>query len=256
MATGDASVRTFGSWTVDPGDQVSDARLVEEMIGGSQDALAALYDRHGKAVFAAALRAGRDPSIAAEVVQETFLTLWNRAELFDATRGSLPGWLRTIARNRAVDHLRAGSRQGRALAFSSLGPDGADQHAVDEWLTASGELVGMAAVEPGPEAALASKEARSSIEEALASLGPMERSVITLAYQGGLSQSEIADRLGWPLGTVKTRTRRALGQLRERLEQQQGGGHERGTTASIGPSLSGRGSLKAVAVACHPDPHV
>jgi RNA polymerase sigma-70 factor (ECF subfamily) len=217
------------------------------MIGGSQDALAALYDRHGKAVFSAAMRTGRDPSIAAEVVQETFLTLWNRAELFDATRGTLPGWLRTIARNRAVDHLRAGTRQGRAMAFSSLGPDGADQHAVDEWLTASGELVGMAAVEPGPEAALASKEARSSIEEALASLGPLERSVITLAYQGGLSQSEIADRLGWPLGTVKTRTRRALSHLRERLEQQQHDGHDRGTPASIGPRMSGRGSLKAVA---------
>jgi hypothetical protein len=132
------------------------------------------------------------------------------------------------------------------MAFSSLGPDGADQHAVDEWLTASGELVGMAAVEPGPEAALASKEARNSIEKALASLGPLERSVITLAYQGGLSQSEIADRLGWPLGTVKTRTRRALGQLRERLEQQ-GDGQGRGTPASIGARMSGRGSLEAVA---------
>jgi RNA polymerase sigma-70 factor (ECF subfamily) len=76
----------------------------------------------------------------------------------------------------------------------------------------------MAVPEPGPEAALSGKESRAAVAAAIASLAPLERSVILLAYDGGLSQSEIASRLGWPIGTVKTRTRSALRHLRERLE--------------------------------------
>ena len=196
---------------------------MREMMGGSQEALAALYDRHGGAVYAMAMRASRDPSIAAEVVQDTFLILWNRAERFDPSLGTLPSWLRTIARNRAVDHLRVAAR-GRATTFASFGRDGADQSAIDDWLLDSGELVGMADGEPGPEAALADKETRASMAAAIASLDPLERSVITLAYGTGLSQAEIATHLGWPLGTVKTRTRRALRHLRARLEGPRGVG--------------------------------
>ena len=201
----------------------ADARLVRLMIEGSEEALAGLYDRHGTAVFGAAMRASRDRWIAAEVVQETFLALWNRAELFDPSRGTLPAWLQRIARNRAVDHLRAAARHGRAAAFSSLGGAGTDQDSMDDWLLASGELIGMADVEPGPEVALSTKETRASIEEALGSLDPVERRVIVLAYDGGLSQSEIAASLGWPIGTVKTRTRRALRHLRDRLDSPHAG---------------------------------
>ena len=204
-------------------EPASDASLVRQMIEGSQTALAGLYDRHVSAVFAAAMRASGDRWIAADVVQETFLALWNRAELFDPSRGSLPGWLATIARNRAIDRLRAAGRRERAASFSSFrGTDG-DDHSVVEWLTASGELIGAAGPELGPEIALSDKETRASIEEALASLDPMERRVIVLAYDGGLSQSEIATSLGWPIGTVKTRTRRALHRLRDRLERPDGG---------------------------------
>ncbi|TMQ03386.1 MAG: hypothetical protein E6J90_53535, partial [Deltaproteobacteria bacterium] len=92
----------------------SDTALMRAVIDGSQDALARLYDRHGALVFGAALRTSRDQSIAAEVVQETFLVLWDRAELYDSARGSLPSWLLTIARNRAVDHLRVAGRRDRA----------------------------------------------------------------------------------------------------------------------------------------------
>ena len=99
----------------------SDADLVRQLIEGSQDALAGLYDRHARAVFATAMRASRDRGIAAEVVQETFLALWNRAELFDPSRGALPAWLATIARNRAIDRLRAAGRHERAATFSSFG---------------------------------------------------------------------------------------------------------------------------------------
>src|SRR6266550_9602784 len=91
-------------------DATSDASLMRRVVDGSQDALASLYDRHGGAVFRAALRTSRDHSIAAEVVQETFLALWNRAELFDPARGSLSAWLATIARNRAIDRLRSAAR--------------------------------------------------------------------------------------------------------------------------------------------------
>jgi RNA polymerase sigma-70 factor (ECF subfamily) len=208
--------------TADPGDDpASDAHLVQGLIAGSQDALARLYDRHGGAVFGEARRTSRDRWIAGEVVQETFLTLWNRAELFDPSRGTLLGWLLTIAHNRAVDRLRAANRHARAASFSSLGGDDAMDASTTEWLAASGEPIAMAGPEPGPEAALYSKETRASIAGALASLSPLERSVIILAYDAELSQSEIAARLGWPVGTVKTRTRRALRHLRDRLEPAQ-----------------------------------
>jgi RNA polymerase sigma-70 factor, ECF subfamily len=211
----------------DPGpdresDRVSDTVLMRAVIDGSQDALAGLYDRHSRAVYGAALRTSRDPSTAAEVVQETFLALWNRAELYDPARGALPSWLLTIARNRAVDHLRSAGRRDRAASFSSFGRDDGSDQALAEWLTASGELIGAAGPDPAPESALAGKELRRSIDEALAALDPTERSVILLAYDGGLTQAEIAVRLGWPLGTVKTRTRRALGRLREMLERSAG----------------------------------
>ncbi len=205
------------SMTEPPSAVVSDADLVAELIGGSHDALAVLYDRHSSVVFAAAMRASRDHWIASEVVQETFLAFWDRAERFDPSRGSLAGWLATIARNRAIDHLRAAGRHQRAATFSSFAVD-SDDHTTVEWLTASGELVGSAAPEPVPEVALTSKETRAAVQDAMASLDPTERSVIELAYAGGLTQVEIAARLGWPLGTVKTRTRRALRHLRDRLE--------------------------------------
>ena len=160
--------------------------------------------------YAAAMRASGDRWVAAEVVQETFLALWNRAELFDPSRGTLPAWLTAIARNRAIDRLRAAGRHDRAASFSSFVRTDADDHSVVEWLTATGELVGVAGAEPAPEIALSNKETRASIEDALMSLDPAERRVIVLAYDGGLTQSEIAATLGWPIGTVKTRTRRAL----------------------------------------------
>jgi RNA polymerase sigma-70 factor (ECF subfamily) len=200
-------------------ERISDPNLVRAVIGGSEDALADLYDQHGSAVFAAAMRASNDRSIAAEVVQETFLALWNRGGLFDETRGPLAAWLVTIARNRAIDRLRAAARHNRAMSFSAFGGAEPEDRAIGDWLTASGELIAAGGPETLPEVALADKETRASIEDALDSLAPPERRVIVLAYDGGMTQSEIAATLGWPVGTVKTRTRRALRQLRDRLER-------------------------------------
>lgn len=242
----------LGGGEFEPGtDLASDASLVRSLIGGSQAALAVLYDRHGSAAFGAAMRASGDHAIAAEVVQETFLALWDRAELFDPSRGTLAAWLARIARNRAIDRLRAAARHDRAANFSSFARNDADDHSVAEWLTATGELIGVAGPEPAPETALVDKEMRASIEDALGSLDLVERQVIGLAYGRGLSQSEIAARLGWPIGTVKTRTRRALRHLRDRLETPAAGmpadsagtrRHRHGFTRSMptsGPAVGG-----------------
>lgn len=217
-----------------------EACLVEMLVDGSEDALARLYDLHAPAVFAEATRASRDRSIAAEVVQDTFLTLWNRAELFDPARGELRAWLLTIAHNRAVDRLRRAKRHSRAAAFSSFGNSGDADASTIDWLAASGEPVAAAGPEPGPETWLSREETRASIAAAVASLAPFERSMISLAYDGGLSQSEIAVRLGWPIGTVKTRTRSALRHLRERLERFDGDVQARGS--HVGRENDGAGT--------------
>jgi RNA polymerase sigma-70 factor (ECF subfamily) len=198
-------------------ERQTDEDLLRSVAGGSAEALASIYDRYAADVYAVATRTTRDSAIASDVVQETFLALWDRAELFDPARGSLRGWLLAIGRNRAIDHVRYTKRHDRALAFSALGDAAQDDGSIAEWLTGSGVLVATGAPDPGPETAVVGRETRASVSEAIASLAPVERSVILLAYGAQLSQVEIAARLGWPLGTVKTRTRRALRNLRDRL---------------------------------------
>ena len=207
----------------------AETALVREVAAGSQDALAALYDRHADAVYAAAIRLTSDRQVAEEVVQETFLALWNRAELFNPETGSLAAWLHTIARNRTVDRLRAAGRRPNLVPLSSAA--GADEHdtAALERIAASGTVLGGADLGPGPEGELAAAELRDVIRGALAELPEHERTALVLAYSSELTQSEIAERLGWPLGTVKTRTRRALLRLREILSD------ELGPTAELAP---------------------
>jgi RNA polymerase sigma-70 factor, ECF subfamily len=200
-------------------DPIPDGCLIRSLIAGSEAALATLYDRYATPIFATAHRTSRDPGLAAEVVQETFLALWNQAEQFDPSRGSLIAWLSTIARNRTIDHLRAAGRRRTPAPFSAFaGADTTDSSSTD-WLEGSGELVAAAVPEPEPEIALSSKETREAIAVGLAALGSRERKVVLLAYQEGLTQSEISARLGWPIGTVKTRTRRAHRQLRQLLDR-------------------------------------
>jgi RNA polymerase sigma-70 factor (ECF subfamily) len=190
--------------------------LVRELVRGSEAALSTLYDRYGDAIFASAYRLTADRGIAEEVVQETFLTLWNRAELFDPTAGSLAAWLHAIGRNRAVDRLRAAGRRPRLVALSTTSPDEGQTQGLER-AVASGTVVAGAAQPPGPEEATDAAGLREAIRVAMNAMPDQERTVILLAYQEELSQTEIADRLDWPLGTVKTRTRRALLRLREAL---------------------------------------
>lgn len=202
--------------------RADEAALVREVASGSQDALAALYDRHADAVFAAAIRLTSDRQVAEEVVQETFLALWNRAELFNPNTGSLAAWLHTIARNRTVDRLRAAGRRPNLVPLSAAAGNDEPDTAALERIAASGTVLGGADLGAGPEGELAATELRDVIRAALADLPDHERTALVLAYSSDLTQSEIAQRLGWPLGTVKTRTRRALMRLREVLSDELG----------------------------------
>ncbi len=197
--------------------EADDAVLVLAVAAGSEEAFGALYDRHAAGVHAVALRMTGDRGTAEEVVQETFLALWNRAEAFDPGVASLRTWLRSIARNRGVDRLRAAGRRPQLVALpGGMGDD--DVSASMERLDPDLAVFGGAARDPDPVLAAEAVDTRELIVEALAGMPEDERTVIVLAYQQELSQSEIAERLGWPLGTVKTRTRRALGRLRSILE--------------------------------------
>lgn len=231
----------------------ADAALMLEVAAGSHAALAALYDRHADAVFASAMRLTSDRGMAEEVVQETFLALWDRADTFDPRLGSLAAWLHTIARNRTVDRLRAAGRRPDLVPLSVAAASGsapeADADALERVL-AAGDIVAGAAPAPSPERQVALLELRDAIRGALGAMPEVERTVIVLAYGEDLSQTEIAERLGWPLGTVKTRTRRALGRLRRALGGDGGDGDGAGggtvirleTASPGGRGTAGRGS--------------
>ncbi len=194
-----------------------DSKLVRAVASGSEDALAALYDQYAGAVYATARRLTSDRGLAEDVVQETFLALWNRAEQYNPAMGSLPAWLLTIARNRTIDRLRAIGRRPPTVAVSEVAlPDEGDTAALER-LVSGGAVVGAGRPVMGPSAILEDVELRSSLASALAGLPDVERTVLVMAYRDELSQSEIADRLGWPIGTVKTRTRRALLRMRSAL---------------------------------------
>ena len=195
-----------------------DATLVRAVAHGSEEALAALYDRHVDGVHAVALRLTSDRQVAEEVVQETFLALWNRAELFDPALASLATWLRTIARNRTVDRLRAAGRRPPLVSLGGRGDADELRLGVRPARTRRDRhRRRRAGSEPGSRGR-GGRHARGGRRRPWRTMPEPERVVIVLAYREGLTQAEIAERLEWPLGTVKTRTRRALAHLRVALE--------------------------------------
>lgn len=179
-----------------------------------------IYDRHADLLFASVVRLLGDRDTAAEIVQDSFLALWRRAHLYDSTAGSLIGWLLAIARNRAIDHLRA---QARRPILTSISGGPADSDGALEGLDLldlEARRVGGPGVAPADPASLADRRwSQSIIRSIVSELPEPERQAVVLAYAAGLSQAEIADRLGWPLGTVKSRTRRAMAHLRGRLAE-------------------------------------
>jgi RNA polymerase sigma-70 factor (ECF subfamily) len=176
--------------------QYSDSDLLHAVARGDEAALAAIYDRYRLILFGLILRILHDRAEAEDVLQEAFLQVWRRAGDFDETRGRAFTWLVTIARSRALDRLRSAASRARLA-------DGAAQ--------APGEEVGDAALD-----ALKSEQG-AIVRQALAELPDEQRRTLFLAYFEGLTQAEIAARLGDPLGTVKTRMRSGLIKLRELL---------------------------------------
>lgn len=191
-----------------------DAVLVARIAAGDETAFAVAYDRHVDVVFGSVVRFLRDREVAEEVVQDAYLAVWRNAAQYAASSGSLLGWLLGIARNKAIDRMRATARRPRLVVLG--GPDDDHREALDRVVAAGGQTgIG---VDPGPEEAATRAWTRAVVRTALSAMPEPERRALELAYDEGLTQVEIAQRLDWPLGTVKTRTRRALATLRTALE--------------------------------------
>jgi RNA polymerase sigma factor (sigma-70 family) len=179
---------------------LSDEALVALVARGEEDALAELYDRFGRTAYGLALRVVRDADLAEDVVQEAFLSLWRSAGRFVPERSRAGTWLLTLVHRRAVDLVRREERR-RAEPIEST-PEAAD-----------------AAAEEAPWLRLE----RERVQAALASLPDAQREAIELAYYGGFTQAELADALGQPLGTIKSRMFAGLARLGELLRDTETG---------------------------------
>jgi RNA polymerase sigma factor (sigma-70 family) len=161
---------------------------------GDEQALAELYDRFGRVAYGVALRVIRDGALAEDAVQDAFMTAWRTAAGFDASRGKASTWLLTLVHRRAVDVVRREERRRADV--------------LDDAPVASGD-----ATDETAEV----REERRRVQAALAKLPPEQREALELAYYGGLTQAELAERLGVPLGTIKSRMFTALSRLRDLL---------------------------------------
>jgi RNA polymerase sigma factor (sigma-70 family) len=173
---------------------LSDEALVLLAARSEQTALGELYDRYGRPAYGLALRVLRDEALAEDAVQEAFLALWRTASRFVPERGTASTWILTLVHRRAVDLVRREERR-RADSFEEApeqGGSGADEEA---WLRLQ----------------------RERVQEALRELPDQQREALELAYYGGFTQSELAERLGLPLGTIKSRMFSGLARLRELL---------------------------------------
>jgi RNA polymerase sigma-70 factor, ECF subfamily len=171
----------------------ADVALVTGLKSGDQGAMAQLYDRYSSVVYAVALRVLGDTGAAEDVLQEVFLQLWRKPSAFDAARGSLASWLAVITRNRAIDFLRKRRPETDIEdIIVSVAPD----------------LAGEA------ERSRAAEKVRG----VMGGMMPAQRSALEMAYWEGMSHSEIADKTGEPLGTVKTRIRAGLMMLRKAFQ--------------------------------------
>jgi RNA polymerase sigma-70 factor (ECF subfamily) len=175
------------------GDETTDADLLVRVADRDRIAFEALYRRYVRSVFGLALRRLRDRERAEDAVQETFTAVWRSAASYRPERGAAAPWLYAVARNAITDRMRARSEP------PAEAPD-----------RASGE--------PGPADRAEASFVAWRVHRALEELPDKEREVVELAYWSGLSQSEVADYLHIPLGTVKTRTRSALSRLADLLE--------------------------------------
>lgn len=178
-----------------------DADLVARMKAGDEGAFAIFYDRFAPGVFSMIYTILRDQKESEDVLQEAFLQMWKRTATYDSARSSLFTWAVMISRHKAIDRLRARQRQSRLIDAAAV--------ELNERLTSPGQGEGN---DP-----FARRDERERVRAALAQLGEAQREAIDLAFFAGLTQTEIAEKLGTPLGTVKARIRRGLLALREVL---------------------------------------
>ena len=182
-------------------NRLGDEELMRRIAYRDLEAFRILYNRYGNLVYSTTLRIVRDVHLAQDMVQETFLRLWRKPESYVAQRGRFATWLISVARNRAVDEIRSRQRRYR---HETASPEQQER-----------ELPAPEQDDPALTAELADQ--RRLILAALAGLPSEQRQVIELAYFGGLTQQEIAQRLSQPLGTVKTRVRLGMQKLRAAL---------------------------------------
>jgi RNA polymerase sigma-70 factor (ECF subfamily) len=188
----------FSIWAVIDMTANADRSALERMARGDHDALAELYDRHGRVVYSLALRIVRDQRDAEEVVQDVFAQAWRQSGRYSAGRGSVIAWLMTLTRSRAIDRLRGRRARPDATSDSAAVVDISDSAA-----SADEQLASMAQA--------------GQVRAALEALPLLQRVAIELAFYEGLTHNEIASRLEQPLGTVKTRIRQGLLKLRDQL---------------------------------------
>lgn len=175
-----------------------DPDLARRLKNRDASAMADLYDRFGRLAFSLIFRIVRNEAVAEDLVQETFLRVWNRAQAFDNERGALGPWVLAVARNRAIDYLRSVESRFEQSAFEL------------EKLEQPGLFVNL-------ENSVLNIDRVRALRGAFEKLTPNQRLVLELAYYEGLSQTEMAERLKQPLGTVKTWVRTALKILRDEL---------------------------------------
>ncbi len=182
-----------------------DFSLLQRIAARDTAALAELYDRHSRLLFGLILRIVRDRGDAEEILQEAFVRVWTRTEKFDAQMGGPLPWIVRVARNCAIDRLRA--RRVRAAVHTPA----IDFAAVEATAPAATAI-------QTPEAAVLDAERRRTLTDALAGLPAEQRQLIEAAFFEGYTHSELAQRFGLPLGTVKTRIRTGMTAMRQRLE--------------------------------------
>jgi RNA polymerase sigma-70 factor (ECF subfamily) len=177
-----------------------DVELLRRVAAGDRAAFADFYDRHSTLMFSVACKILNDPNEAQDVLQETFLQIWEKAERFDPKLGKASSWAATLTRNKAIDRIRASVRRSRL----------ADEAGAESAIVAE---VGDTANE-----ALHGHDKAKLIQSAITGLPAEQRRAIELAYFSGLTQHEISEQLKEPLGTIKARIRRGLLKLRDQLE--------------------------------------
>ncbi len=186
--------------TTDPLAADSLPALITKVMHQNEQALASLYARLGGAVFSLALQITRNTASAEEVLQDVFWQVWRQAPRFDGARGSVPAWVLTIARSRALDAARSHMRTPQSHNQAS--------DTLDDCI---------ASEDAGPHDLLVAAQQDSALQAALEQLDPLRRQLVSLSFYRGLTHQEIAEQIGLPLGTVKSHLRRSLLTLRDSL---------------------------------------